>query len=80
MEVTRLFLRGWLIVSLTSANVYQIAHARYAGAFVCGAAISFVWWFNTGKAASDKTWRSAVAYALGAGCGTVTGLAISRWL
>ena len=72
--MTRLFLRGWLIVSLTALNVSQIAHGRWIGAFCCGCAISAVWWANAGKASDDRSWRAAFAYAFGAGCGTVTGM------
>jgi hypothetical protein len=76
----RLFLRGWLIVTLTALNVSQIAHGRYAGAFVCGTAISAVWWANAGSASDDRSWRAGAAYALGAGCGTLTGMVLARFI
>ena len=74
VRVAALFVRGWAIVTLTALNVTQIAQHRWGGAFACGTAISLVWWFNAGRASEQRDWRAAVAYALGAGVGTVTGM------
>ena len=76
--MSALFLRAFLLVTLTAANVRQISHSHYAGAFVCGAAISFVWFLNVGKASDDRRWLSALVYALGAGCGTLFGMWLTR--
>lgn len=70
----RLFARGWLIVSLTSANVRQINGGHYLGAFAVGCAISGVWWFNSRNAAHTDSPLAWAAYSLGAGIGTVTGM------
>jgi hypothetical protein len=45
----RIFLRGFLLVFLTSCNVYQVSHQHYIGAFFVGWLISFVWWGNARK-------------------------------
>lgn len=74
-----LFLRGWLMVSLVSANTVQIAQGRYLGAFVVGFAISALWWTNSGSSGRSKDWRDGPCYALGAAAGTVTGMLVTRW-
>jgi len=74
------FGRGFLIVSLTASNVGQIAAHHWGGAFAGGMAISFVWWGNSrGAAHSDLPWARE-CYALGAGCGTVFGMLLVRWI
>src|SRR5688572_8378302 len=45
----RVFMRGFLLVSLVSLNTTQIAAGNFPGAFVVGAAISLVWWSNSSK-------------------------------
>lgn len=78
--MTRLFLRGWLIVTLTALNVSMIAWRAFPAAFVTGCAISALWYANAGTAATDRSWRALCAYAVGAGCGTVTGMALALLL
>lgn len=72
--------RGFSIVVLTSMNVYQIAHQHYLGAFSIGAAISVVWWGNAKRSGHDDVPYAALWYGLGAGIGTVTGMALMRLL
>jgi hypothetical protein len=79
LAACRVVARGFTIVMLTAANVYQVAHAHYLGAFVVGMAISAVWWSNA-QASVSKVPYGAVLYGFGAGCGTVTGIAVMRWL
>jgi hypothetical protein len=74
VELMALFLRAFLLVALTAANVRQISQAHYAGAFVCGGLISLVWYLNVGKASHDQRWAAVVAYSLGAASGTVCGM------
>ena len=76
----RLFWRGALIVFLTALNVGQIAGRHYGGAFLGGCAISFVWYMNSRTAAHSTARFGREAYALGAGIGTVLGMAITQWL
>jgi hypothetical protein len=74
--VTRasIFLRGLLIVTLTSTNVGQIAQQRYAGAFALGFVISFLWWENAKSASESHVTYARETYALGAACGVVLGI------
>ena len=70
--------RAFSIVCCTAVNVTQVAGGHYLAAFCTGSVLSFIWWANT-KAAAVSTGRAAqVAYALGAGCGTVAGMWIGR--
>ncbi len=71
-----IFLRGFVIVALVAWNVRNIQASHYPLMFMTGAAISFVWWLNAGIATNDK--RTALLYALGAGCGTVFGAWLGR--
>jgi hypothetical protein len=75
-----LFWRGFVIVLLTSANVGQIARGHYGGAFLGGTAISFVWWGNSRGAARSEVRFAREAYAFGAGCGTLCGMLLVRWI
>lgn len=76
--LTSLFLRAFVLVTLTAMNVRQIAGGRYLGAFVCGAGISAVWYVNVGNASHDRRAVAAAAYALGAGAGTLFGMWLTR--
>jgi uncharacterized protein YebE (UPF0316 family) len=75
--LVNLFLRAFVMVSLVAMNTRQIAHGNYRGAFLCGCLISLVWYLNVGKASHDQRWQAVLAYALGAGCGTVCGMWIA---
>lgn len=61
---------------LVGLNTWQIAHGKYAGAFVVGFLISYVWTWNVKKVAFG-THRDRIVYALGAGIGTLLGLGIA---
>ncbi len=69
-----LFLRGFVIVSLTAANVSFIAQHRWTAAFLTGFGISFVWWLNANAAAFDGSLLAGTVYAMGAACGTLAGM------
>lgn len=79
MKHLAIFLRGFVIVTLTAANVGQIARGHYGGAFLGGTAISFVWWGNSRGAAHSDVWCARECYAAGAGCGTLFGMLLVRW-
>lgn len=72
------FLRAFVVVTLTASNVRLVSDGRYLAAFGTGGALSAVWWFNTGVAAHQTAAGAWLAYALGAACGTVTGMALAR--
>lgn len=71
--MTRFFLRGFLIVALTTANVRFVAQAQFIPAFICAFFLSAVWWGNARAAQGTAPWSREV-YALGAACGTVAGI------
>ena len=79
MSPLRCFGRAFLIVMLTASNVQLIAAAAWVPMFVTGTLLSFCWWGNTRVAAVGSS-RDRLAYALGAGCGTVTGVWLARWV
>lgn len=72
------FSRGFALVACTAANVRQIASGHYGGAFVLGCAISWLWFRNARGAAHDSVPYLRECYALGAGCGTITGMLLMR--
>lgn len=74
------FGRGFAIVTVTAANVAQIAGRHYGGAFVCGFLISWLWFINARTAAHDNMAGAREVYAAGAACGTVAGIWIVRVL
>lgn len=80
MSYLSLFGRAFVQVALVAANVSQIATGHYAGAFVVGSLISFVWFLNARSAGRSELPGAAVVYALGAGCGTAMGMFLSRYL
>lgn len=74
----RVFGRGMMIVTLTASNIRQIAAGHYGRAFCVGMAISAVWWWNARTAGHDERRGLWLAYAFGAGVGTVTGMWLAR--
>ena len=80
LAVARIMVRGFIIVFLTATNVTQVAGKHYAGAFVVGSLISITWWINSKKAGrSDDIPFAQLAYGLGAGIGTISGMALTGW-
>ena len=66
--------RGYLVVSLVSANTVLLARGSAAAVGV-SMVLAVVWWFNAKTAARVDGWRAAVAYAVGSGLGTLPGMA-----
>jgi hypothetical protein len=77
-EYLTLFVRAWLIVSLTAANAVFVVRGAWLPMFVTGMALSWVWWLNTRTAARSDLRGAGLLYALGAGMGTLTGAALAR--
>ena len=76
-----LFLTGFVQVVFVSINTWQIANQniidfRFLHIFAVGFMISFVWSFNV-KRVAFGTFGDRMSYALGAGLGTIAGVAIS---
>lgn len=76
----RIFGRGFLIVFLTATNVYQVSHRHMLGGFIVGVLISVVWWGNARTSSRSELTGSGLCYGLGAGAGTLAGMAISSYL
>lgn len=74
-----LFLTGFVQVLLVGVNTWQIAHEKWAGAFIVGFLISYVWSWNVKKVAFGSH-TARIVYALGAGLGTLVGLGLARWI
>lgn len=74
-----LYCRGLTLVTLTALNVHQIAHGTFSGAFLCGWAISYVWYGNARSASLDGRRLARLVYATGAATGTVLGMWIGQW-
>lgn len=66
-------------VSLVCLNTWQIANGKIVGAIFVGFLISLVWCFNIQGIAFSKL-SEKITYALGACCGTATGLLASTIL
>lgn len=77
-ELFVLWWRAFSVVSLTALNVTQVSQGNYLAAFFTGTALSFVWWMNTRTAANSTLKGGQIAYAVGAGCGTVFGMFLGR--
>ena len=75
-ELLRVAGRGFVIVFLTATNVVQVSHGHYGWAFIGGFLISFVWWSNAHRAGQPVPY-GALAYGLGAACGTVIGMRVA---
>jgi hypothetical protein len=80
LDYFRLFLRGFSMVVLVSANVYQSAHLHVGGAGVLGTAISVIWFYNARTAAHSNLPYAGWVYGAGAGVGTMTGLEVMSLL
>ena len=76
----RVFLRGWLMVALVAGNSVQVVGGHYYGAGVIGFLISLLWYYNARNAGRSDLWAGGAVYACGAAMGTITGMALTRWI
>ena len=67
------FLTSFLQVGLVAINTYLITHLYWLGIFIVSSLISLLWAFNVSKIAIS-TINQKLIYAIGAGCGAITGL------
>lgn len=70
------FFYAWAQVTLICLNTWQIANCKFVGALIVGFLISLVWTFNVRRAVFG-CWKTRIIYAVGASCGTATGLLLS---
>jgi hypothetical protein len=68
--------KAFSIVTLTALNVTQVSGGHYCAAFVTGGTLSWVWWGNTRTANQQDGSLHRIAYAAGAACGTLVGMAL----
>jgi len=74
-----LFWTAWLQVFLVALNTWQIANGKLLGALVVSFLLSFTWTFNIRRVAFGG-FKDRWVYALGACCGTGSGLGVCYFL
>jgi len=67
------FLTSFTQIGLVAINTFFITQLNYLAIFIVSCLISLLWAFNVSKI-SVSTLNQKLTYALGAGCGAVTGL------
>ncbi len=75
----KLFSTGFVQVFFVAVNTYFLSKSFFAGVFVCGFLISFIWSWNVKKIAFG-TLKDRVSYASGAGFGSLIGLIVSKFI
>jgi hypothetical protein len=78
-NVLKLFSTGFIQVFFVAVNTYFLSKSFFAGVFICGFLISFIWSWNVKKIAFG-TIHDRIAYASGAGFGSLVGLVISKFI
>jgi hypothetical protein len=73
----KIFLQSFFQVGLVAINTMLIAKGYIYGVFLVSFLISLLWAFNVSKVAIS-TLNQKLTYALGAGCGAVSGLLIIK--
>ena len=71
------FFTSFLQVGLVAINTFLITHLYWLGIFIVSSLISLLWAFNVSKIAIS-TINQKLIYAIGAGCGAITGLFILK--
>jgi len=69
------FFTSFFQIGLVAINTLLIAKQLYVGVFIVSCFISLLWAFNVSKIALSDL-KQKIIYALGAGCGAITGLLI----
>ena len=75
----KLFSTGFVQVFFVAVNTYFLSKSFFAGVFVCGFLISFIWSWNVKKVAFG-TMKDRLLYASGAGFGSLMGLVVSVFI
>jgi hypothetical protein len=71
----KIFFTSFLQIGLVAINTYLITQLIWIGIFIVSFLISYLWAINVSKI-SVSTKEAKIVYALGAGCGAVSGLLI----
>lgn len=72
------FFTSFFQIGLVATNTFLITQLYWVGIFVVSFLISLLWAFNVSKIAISTT-NQKLTYALGAGCGAISGLAIVKF-
>lgn len=75
----KLLITGFIQVFFISINTFFISKQIFAGVFIVGCIISFIWSWNVKKIAFG-TIADRLYYSLGAGLGSLFGLFCSVWV
>lgn len=75
----RVFATSFLQISCVAINTYLITKLIWVGIFIVSFLISYLWALNVSKI-SVSTKEAKLVYALGAGCGAVSGLIILHFI
>lgn len=75
----KVFLTSFMQIGLVAINTIFLMERNYLAVFIVSFFISLLWAFNVAKV-SVSTLQLKLIYALGAGCGAVTGLLITSIL
>lgn len=78
MSTLVVFLTGFLQVFLVATNTRQVSQGHLMGSAIVGFGISAVWAYNVHHIAISGM-VDGLIYALGASCGTVSGIVATRW-
>jgi hypothetical protein len=71
----KLFFQSFIQIGFVAVNTWLISHGYIIAVFFVSFLISLIWAFNVAKV-SVSTTREKLIYALGAGCGAITGILI----
>lgn len=71
------FLASFFQIALVAINTYFITKMNFMAIFIVSFFISLLWAFNVSRVAIS-TMNQKFTYALGAGCGAITGLFIVK--
>jgi len=71
----KIFFTSFLQIGLVAVNTYLITKLIWVGIFIVSFLISYLWALNVSKI-SVSTKEAKLVYALGAGCGAISGLFI----
>jgi hypothetical protein len=74
----KIFFTAFLQIALVAINTYLITHLIWIGIFFVSFFISMLWAYNVSKVALSHKVDKFI-YALGAGCGAITGLIVLQF-
>ena len=75
----KIFFTSFFQIGLVAINTYLITHLYWIGIFCVSFLISLLWAFNVSKISISSIYQKFV-YALGAGCGSIVGLIVLKFV